>query len=113
MKEKKMNRTLKQLQDAIRTAPVGGLIITPEEQEILNAAPLPPKSNLETQIGGGHYKNKGIQPVEFTHSNDLPFLEGCIVKRVARHAEKNGLEDIKKIIHEAKLIAELTYGVIL
>jgi hypothetical protein len=66
---------------------------------------------LTEQIGGTHYKALKIQPVEFIEANQIPFLEGCIIKRACRHASKNGAEDIRKIIHEAKLILKLRYGV--
>ena len=68
---------------------------------------------LHTQVGGGHYKGKNIQPVEYIEANDLRFLEGCIIKRATRHGDKTGagVEDLKKIIHEAQLIALLRYGV--
>ncbi len=66
---------------------------------------------LSQQPGGTHYKNMVIQPVEFISANCLEFLEGCIIKRACRHESKGGIEDIKKIIHEAKLIAKLHYGV--
>jgi hypothetical protein len=65
---------------------------------------------LNDQIGGSHYKELKIQPVEFIEANNLPFLEGCIIKRVCRHGSKNGAEDIRKVIHEARLILKLRYG---
>ena len=65
---------------------------------------------LGVQIGGQHYKDLKIQPVEFTQANNLSFLEGCIVKRISRHASKNGAEDIRKIKHECDLILKLVYG---
>ena len=64
---------------------------------------------LSEQIGGSHYKDFKIQPVEFIEANKLSFLQGCIIKRVLRFKGKNGLEDIKKGIHEFKLIAKLEY----
>tara|TARA_R110000851_G_scaffold30569_2_gene83440 strand:+ start:605 stop:769 length:165 start_codon:yes stop_codon:yes gene_type:complete len=51
-----------------------------------------------------------IQPVEFIHANNIPFLDGCVIKRVCRHRAKNGAEDIRKAIHELNLILELEYG---
>lgn len=65
---------------------------------------------LTDQVGGNHYKSLKIQPVEFIEANNLPFLEGCIIKRVCRHASKNGAEDIRKVIHEARLLLKLRYG---
>ena len=34
---------------------------------------------LQKQIGGDHYKNCTIQPVEYIYANKLDFLEGNIV----------------------------------
>jgi hypothetical protein len=65
-------------------------------------------SALDTQIGGSHYK-MAIQPVEFIHKNGLGFLEGNVVKRVCRHRNKNGKEDLLKAIHELQLLIELEY----
>lgn len=39
---------------------------------------------LEVQVGGNHYKDKAIQPVEYIHANGLGFCEGNIVKYVSR-----------------------------
>lgn len=65
---------------------------------------------LDTQIGGEHYKNYAIQPVEFITRNKLGFLEGCVIKRICRYEDKNGLEDLKKAKHEIDLLIELKYG---
>lgn len=67
-------------------------------------------SALESQVGGDHYRKFKIQPAEFIDANRLPFLEGCIIKRACRHESKNGAEDIRKIIHEARLLLKLRYG---
>lgn len=65
---------------------------------------------LDVQEGGNHYKNLAIQPVEFSTANRLTFLEGSVVKRVCRHRAKNGAEDIRKAIHELRLILQLEYN---
>ena len=65
---------------------------------------------LDTQIGGEHYKKYAIQPVEFITNNELGFLEGCVIKRICRYENKNGLEDLKKAKHEIDLLIELKYG---
>lgn len=65
---------------------------------------------LDEQIAGTHYKQLHIQPVEFITYNKIPFLEGCVIKRMCRHQSKTGLEDLKKAIHEIRLIAKLTYA---
>jgi len=66
-------------------------------------------SALNKQEGGNHYKLV-IQPIEYIVRNQLPFIEGCIVKYATRHRSKNGAEDIKKIIHYCELLLELEYG---
>ena len=66
-------------------------------------------SALDTQIAGSHYQMP-IQPVEFITKNKLTFLEGCVIKRVCRHRNKNGKEDLLKAIHELQLLIELEYS---
>jgi hypothetical protein len=65
---------------------------------------------LEKQEGGNHYKNLKIQPVEYITANNIPYLEGNVIKYTTRHASKNGKEDILKAIHYLELILELNYG---
>ena len=67
-------------------------------------------SALDVQISGDHYTNMKIQPVEFITANDIPFLEGNVIKYVCRHMSKNGLSDINKAIHYLELIKELRYN---
>jgi hypothetical protein len=62
------------------------------------------------QVGGSHYKDCKIQPVEFIVGNDLTFLEGNIIKYVTRHRRKGeGRKDIEKVIHYAEMILEMEY----
>lgn len=72
------------------------------------------ESALTRQPGGTHYRDSEIQPVQFIEANKLGFLEGCIIKRTARHDKPTGKgrEDIEKIIHEAQLLLELRYGAV-
>ena len=65
---------------------------------------------LDVQIGGDHYKTLKIQPVEFIEANGIPFLEGCVIKRMCRHGSKAKAEDLRKAIHEITLLLELRYG---
>jgi len=68
-------------------------------------------SALDSQVGGSHYKDCKIQPVQYIEANDLKFLEGCVVKRVTRHDKPTGKgrQDIEKAIHELQLLLELRY----
>jgi hypothetical protein len=63
---------------------------------------------LDKQEGGSHYKHRVIQPVEYIHLNKLGFLEGCIIKRITRWRDKDGLLDLKKARHELDLLIEFT-----
>lgn len=71
-------------------------------------------SALDTQVGGSHYREGGIQPVQYIEANGLKFLEGCVVKRVTRHDRPTGKgrQDIEKAIHELQLLLELRYPLV-
>ena len=64
-------------------------------------------SALNTQVGGSHYKNMTIQPVEFIERNNLGFCVGNIIKYVCRYKDKNGIEDLKKARHYVDLLIEI------
>lgn len=70
------------------------------------------KEVLNTQVGGTHYSNKKIQPIEYIMSNELPFCEGNIVKYATRHKDKNGYQDVMKIIQYASFILAEDYNII-
>lgn len=63
----------------------------------------------DVQEGGSHYKKYKIQPVEFIHANDIPFLEANVIKYVMRHKDKNGREDLLKAKHYIDLLLQLEY----
>ena len=52
---------------------------------------------LDTQVGGDHYKNKAIQPIEYILANKLDFCEGNVVKYITRWRDKGGVESLRKI----------------
>jgi hypothetical protein len=64
----------------------------------------------DIQVGGSHYKDMAIQPVEYIHANKLTFLEGNVVKYITRHRAKNGRKDVEKALHYCQLILQLEYG---
>ncbi len=66
-------------------------------------------SALDKQEGGGHYKGFTIQPIEFIHLNDIPYIEGNVIKYICRHRQKNGLEDLLKAKHYIDLLIQLDY----
>ena len=64
-------------------------------------------SNLDIQVGGDHYKKLVIQPIEYIHANNIPFIEGCIIKYVSRWRNKNGVNDLEKAKHFLDMLIEL------
>jgi hypothetical protein len=72
-------------------------------------SPLPSKA-WETQIGGTHYQDLAIQPMEYSMRNELNALAHSIIKYATRAGRKGGHDghkkDIEKIIHCAGLWLE-------
>jgi hypothetical protein len=69
-----------------------------------------PESPRESQIGGNHYKDMPIQPIEYIAVNGLSFLQGSVVKYVSRYKAKGGLQDLEKAKHCIDLMIEFDYG---
>ena len=65
---------------------------------------------LTVQQSGSHYKNGQIQPIEYSERNNLSMCQGNIVKYITRHKEKNGVDDLAKVVHYALLEALFVYG---
>ena len=74
-----------------------------------NIEELTQKDALQKQEGGTHYKKFRIQPAEFIHTNNIPYLEGCAVKYLCRHRDKGGVTDLLKAKHYIDLIIQLEY----
>lgn len=64
---------------------------------------------LAKQIGGDHYKQFKIQPVEYIMANNLGFCEGSAIKYITRHALKGGKADILKAIHLLEIVIKMKY----
>lgn len=79
--------------------------ITPQDIQGINK----PTSALDKQVSGNHYKDCGIQPIEYIHANNLNYFEGNAVKYITRHRKKNGKADIEKAIHYLELLLEMEY----
>ena len=62
----------------------------------------------EYQVGGSHYVYNAIQPWDFIVSHDMGFLEGNIIKYVARYQVKGGLDDLEKAQHYLTKLIEVT-----
>ena len=65
------------------------------------------KSALKEQIGGKHYSEMVIQPIEFIHKNNLSFIQGNVIKYVCRYKSKGGIQDLQKAKHYIDLLIEL------
>ena len=62
---------------------------------------------LNKQVGGQHYKDQAIQPIQYIHANKLGFCEGNVIKYVTRWRNKNGIADLEKAKHYIELLIEL------
>lgn len=60
----------------------------------------------DTQIGGNHYKQFAIQPIEFCMKNGLNACQTNIVKYICRYKHKNGKEDLLKALHYVELLVQ-------
>lgn len=60
----------------------------------------------DKQIGGSHYKDMKIQPVEFIVQNNIGYIEGNIIKYVCRYKNKNGIQDLEKAKHYLEMLIE-------
>lgn len=64
--------------------------------------------SFKKQVGGSHYKNYKIQPVEFIIKNNIGFVEGNIIKYILRFKEKGGVQDLLKAKHYIELLIDST-----
>ena len=65
------------------------------------------QSALSVQVGGDHYRNLKIQPIEYILANGLGFCEGNVVKYITRYKHKGqAIEDLDKVIHYVELLKE-------
>ena len=67
-------------------------------------------NSLDVQVGGNHYKQMVIQPIEYTMANNLNFCQGNIIKYVSRYKAKSGKADLEKAKHYIDLLIDLEYG---
>jgi hypothetical protein len=73
----------------------------------MNGKVHPPLGANTKQVDGNHYKDKAIQPWDYISSNNMGFLEGCIIKYVSRYQEKNGVRDLEKAKHFLEKLIEV------
>lgn len=63
-----------------------------------------------TQVGGNHYKDMAIQPIEYILGNGIGYAEGAVIKYVSRWQNKGGVDDLKKAKHFLELLIEHVEG---
>lgn len=63
-------------------------------------------SALDTQVGGNHYKEMPIQPMEYSMANGLDACQHTIVKYVTRFRQKGGIQDLEKARHVIDMLIE-------
>ncbi len=82
---------------------------TPEQWDKASKA-----SPLDTQVGGKHYTDMKIQPIEYSMANDLDACQHTIIKYVSRFRNKGGVEDLRKARQTLDLLIHFetnnTYG---
>jgi len=61
---------------------------------------------LDTQVGGGHYKNMPIQPMEYSMKNGLDACQHTAIKYISRFREKGGIEDLHKAKHVIDMLIQ-------
>jgi len=67
-------------------------------------------SAWDVQIGGDHYKQFQIQPMQFALENKLDAAQQNVIKYIMRHSFKNGKQDLEKAKHYIDLMIEFYYG---
>lgn len=60
----------------------------------------PAANPLDTQVGGRHYKDYAIQPIEYSMANKLDACQHSVVKYVTRFRDKGApIKDLEKARH--------------
>lgn len=66
----------------------------------------------DVQHGGQHYKKQAIQVWDYVTANNIPYLEGNVIRYISRWRDKGGLQDLLKAKHYVEKLIELeTEGV--
>ena len=65
---------------------------------------------MREQIGGTHYSDLAIEPIDFIIANNLGFCEGNVIKYISRWKVKNGIEDLEKARWYIDFLIEVENG---
>ena len=63
-------------------------------------------SSWDHQVGGDHYKQFKIQPLEYALENEPGICEHAVINYVSRWREKGGIDDLRKASHYIDLLIE-------
>ena len=63
-------------------------------------------SAFDKQVGGNHYKQMMIQPLEYALANNLGICEHAVVKYISRWRDKGGVDDLRKAIHYCEILID-------
>ena len=80
-----------------------------EERDFTKIEPLFDMRKLasETQVGGDHYTNLAIQPMQYSMANELNALQHTTIKYVTRYMDKGTpLQDLAKAKHCIDMLIE-------
>jgi hypothetical protein len=66
----------------------------------------PEPKALDTQVGGGHYKDMAIQPMEYSMKNGLDACQHTAIKYISRFRDKGGIEDLRKAKHVIDMLIQ-------
>jgi len=64
-------------------------------------------SAFDKQVGGSHYSNLAIQPMEYSMANNLDACQHTAIKYITRFREKDGIRDLEKAIHTIQMLIEI------
>jgi len=63
-------------------------------------------SAFDDQVGGSHYKDLAIQPMEYSMLNGLDACQHTAIKYITRFRQKGGIADLEKAIHTINMLIE-------
>jgi uncharacterized protein DUF3310 len=89
------SRNLIKAERNLKVCPIDGA-----RQSSSAAEQIPIQDPRTRQVGGSHYASKTTHPWDLIDAYNLNYHEGAAIKYIARNREKNGVEDLRKAIHE-------------
>ncbi len=64
-------------------------------------------SAKDTQVGGSHYSDRAIQPVDYAMANEFNYIQSLVLRYLTRYPYKGvPVDDLRKIKHLCDLEIE-------